>query len=97
MSHASVRRRARDGLVEIVPESGLTRADRYLALFGVILASMVLYVSTLLPAWAFAVLFGYCVAAALAVLLQQVGLLQPPKAPVHVLSRWRGPGPGRIA
>ncbi len=88
MSHAIVRRRPRDGLIEIVPDRVLlTRAERYLALFGVVMAAMVLYVSTLLPAWAFAVLLGYCVAAALAVVLQQSGLLQPPKAPVHVLSR----------
>ncbi|WP_242346594.1 hypothetical protein [Anaeromyxobacter terrae] len=88
MSHAIVRRRPRDGLVEIVPDRvSLTRAERYVALFGVVMAAMVMYVSTLLPAWAFAVLLGYCGAAALTVVLQQSGLLQPPKAPVHVLSR----------
>lgn len=98
MSHATVRRRPPDGLIEIVPDTvPLTPSERYLAIFGMVLGSMVLYVSTLLPAWAFALVLGYCAASALAVLLPQTGLLQPPKAPVHVLSRGRTPGPGRIA
>ncbi len=98
MSHGIVRRRPRDGLVEIVPDTvSLTPAERYAAIFGVILASMALFVSTLLPAWAFAVLLGCCVAAALGVVVKDAGLLQPPKAPVHVLSRGRTPGSGTIA
>jgi hypothetical protein len=97
MPHALIRRRARDGLVEIVPDSErLTISERYLAIFCLVLAAMVLYVSTLLPAWVFAVVLGYCVAAALMVAMIEAGVLQPPKAPVHALGRWR-PGPGRIA
>ena len=97
MPHALVRRRSRDGLVEIVPDSEpLTLAERNLAIFCVMLAAMVLYVSTLLPAWVFAVVLGYCVAAGLMVAMIEAGVLQPPKAPVHALSRWR-PGPGSIA
>lgn len=98
MSHAIVRRRLRDGVTEIVPATvSLTHGERYAALFAVVLVAMVLYVATLFPAWVFAAVFGCCAAAALAVVLQEAGVLQPPKAPVHVLTRWRPSGPGPLA
>lgn len=98
MSHVTVRRRRRDGLTEVVPNTiPLTAAERYTTVFTVLLVSKVLYLSTLLPAQALAIVFGCCIAAELAVQLREAGLLQPPKAPVHVLPRWRTPGPGRSA
>lgn len=94
MSHATVRRRRRDGLTEVVPNTvSLTRGERYLASFGVLFTAKALYLSTLIPAQAFAIVLGCCMAAELASVLREVGVMQPPKAPVHVLTRW---SPGRI-
>ncbi|HSD18757.1 MAG TPA: hypothetical protein VLC54_01875 [Anaeromyxobacter sp.] len=93
MSHATVRRRARDGLTEVIPNTvSLTRAERYEVSFGVFLVAKALYLSAIIPPQAFAIVLGCCLAAELAVVLREAGLLQPPKAPVLVLPRWRPPG-----
>lgn len=93
MAHATVRRRSLDGLTEIVPNTvALTQAERYSLYFGLMLVSKGLFLSTLIPAQQVAMVLGCCLAAELAVRLEEAGLMQPPKAPVHALGRWRVPG-----
>jgi hypothetical protein len=93
MSHATAQRRSRDGLIEIVPNTvRLTRAERYALMFGIVLSSGGVYLSALIPPQLFALVVGCCLAAELAVVLQEAGVMQPPKAPVHVLGGWRASG-----
>jgi hypothetical protein len=93
MSQVTVRRRARDGLTEVIPNTvPLTRAERYEVIFGVLLVAKALYLSAIVPPQVFAIVLGCCVAAELAVVMRDSGILQPPKAPVLVLPRFRPPG-----
>jgi hypothetical protein len=92
MSHLTVRRRTAD-LIEVVPNTVMiTRAQRHTLLFAALLLTKTLYLSTLLPAPQFALILGGLLAAELVSALREAGLLQPPKAPVLVLPRWRPPG-----
>ena len=93
MPHLTVRRRTADGLIEVVPNTVMiTRAQRHTLLFSALLLVKTLYFSTLLPAPQFALMLGGLLAAELVSVLREAGLLQPPKAPVLVLPRWRPPG-----
>ena len=92
MSHLTVRRRTAH-LIEVVPNTVMiTRAQRHTLLFAALLLTKTLYLSTLLPAPQFALMLGGLLAAELVSVLREAGLLQPPKAPVLVLPRWRPPG-----
>ena len=92
MSHLTVRRRTAH-LIEVVPNTVMiTRAQRHTLLFAALLLAKTLYLSTLLPAPQFGLMLGGLLAAELVSALREAGLLQPPKAPVLVLPRWRPSG-----
>ena len=97
MPHLTIRRRTAS-LIEVVPNTVMiTRTQRHALIFGALLVAKALYLSTLLPAPQFGLMLGGLVAAELVSALRELGLLQPPKAPVLVLPRWRPPGGGRAS
>lgn len=93
MPHLTIRRRSADGLIEVVPNTVMiTRAQRHALIFSAVLVAKALYLSTLLPAPQFALILGGLLGAELVSALRELGVLQPPKAPVLALPRWRPPG-----
>jgi hypothetical protein len=92
MARPTVRRRSRDGLVEIVP-SGLGSAggDRLTPILGLVLLTTGLYLATLLSAHEVLLALVCCAAVKFALVVRATGLPQPPDAPVLALETGRRP------